>query len=636
MEKETTNTAIIQEDVINELEDLRMHDSEEIQQISDEMANKMKSGSIMKELGEPIFTSIIDGILELRIFHGFTRRLGLNSKRLLDDCRNFSYEKDSVNLVWMDGYTELKNEQDLEHFYERMVTQDYDRANYEDKASMNRYKAKKIIGKKRIIDEYTGKGNLYPERNNSPRNYKDPKWRKVAETDHIMPLKKIHEKYRDNYALGDDDIKRIANEDYNYAMTAAEINDGRGKGQMTNEEYLNYCKDKGIPVPEEQAKRMLDLQKIAEKKIENGVNKSVARNIIGKIDKKYIETKYEEILQKRINDYEKKHGCPPSKEKMESIIKRTEEEKRVETKMSKLQQQIKQKVIVETAISNSAKQVGMQLLGNVLLFMIKPLYYEVNDIVRNGLCEGVGTEKGKEALSIRFGRIKNYVIDHLKSIKELSFDVLQILKDFLLAIIEGFINMFVGLLRQILKVVKEGAKVLVQSWKVLFGEESKNKTAAEKADAIIKLLGGSVAALCGVGIDYLLSKIPLLPEDIRRVLSTMFGGIASALVMYSLDRIDMFNIKGEKRNARMKELDFLYVQLTQVNSALALSSSIVTGNNVLKTMTFADNSFIEMGGKSKRIKQNLEDGEKVIHEAGTRAEDVSVRISALLEEEDKE
>lgn len=119
MEKETTKTAIVLEDAVKELEDLKKHDSEKIQQISDEMANKMKSGAIMKELGEPIFTSIIDGVLELRIFHGFTRRLGLNSKRLLDDCRNFSYEKDSANLVWMDGYTELKNEQDLEHFYER-------------------------------------------------------------------------------------------------------------------------------------------------------------------------------------------------------------------------------------------------------------------------------------------------------------------------------------------------------------------------------------------------------------------------------------------------------------------------------------------------------------------------------------
>ena len=41
-----------------------------------------------------------------------------------------------------------------------------------------------------------------------------------------------------------------------------------------------------------------------------------------------------------------------------------------------------------------------------------------------------------------------------------------------------------------------------------------------------------------------------------------------------------------------------------------------------------------MGGKSKRIKQNLKDGENVIHEAKKRAEKVTGRISTLLEEDD--
>jgi hypothetical protein len=237
-----------------------------VQCLSEEMAQKI-SGNLMKEVGEPVFMSIIDGILELRVFKGLTRRVGLTSKRVLDDCRSFTYERDSASMVWMDGYTELKNEQDLEHFYERMVTQEYDRSKYEDKASMNRYKDKHVHGEKKVVDEYSGKDNLYPEKDNAPANYKDPKWRLVAETDHITPLKQIHLKYKDNYALGDDDIKRIANEDFNYAMTAASTNDGRGKGGMTNEQYLNYCKNKGIPIPAEQAERMMSMQEQSEKEI---------------------------------------------------------------------------------------------------------------------------------------------------------------------------------------------------------------------------------------------------------------------------------------------------------------------------------------------------------------------------------
>jgi len=65
-----------------------------------------------------------------------------------------------------------------------------------------------------------------------------------------------------------------------------------------------------------------------------------------------------------------------------------------------------------------------------------------------------------------------------------------------------------------------------------------------------------------------------------------------------------------------------------------LVSSIKTGYNVRQTLDFEGRSIVEMGGKSKRIKQNLKDGENVIHEAKKRAEKVTGRISTLLEEDD--
>ena len=80
----------------------------------------------------------------------------------------------------------------------------------------------------------------------------------------------------------------------------------------------------------------------------------------------------------------------------------------------------------------------------------------------------------------------------------------DMLKDFISAFIEGIIGMFVGVFKKILRVIKEGVKIGMQAYSTLFGEESKNKSAAEKGDAIVKLLGGSVVALCGIGINALL------------------------------------------------------------------------------------------------------------------------------------
>lgn len=57
-------------------------------------------------------------------------------------------------------------------------------------------------------------------------------------------MSKIHERLKGNYALSDEDITNIANADYNFALTAAYINNGTGvkgkgnKGDMTIPEFI--------------------------------------------------------------------------------------------------------------------------------------------------------------------------------------------------------------------------------------------------------------------------------------------------------------------------------------------------------------------------------------------------------------
>ena len=164
---------------------------------------------------------------------------------------------------------------------------------------------------------------------------------------------------------------------------------------------------------------------------------------------------------------------------------------------------------------------------------------------------------------------------------------------------EGLLGMFVGIFKKIFRVLKEGIKVFMEAWPILFGKESKNMTSAQKGDAIIKILGGSAVALCGIGIDMLLDKLSFIPEWLRGPIATLLTGLASALMFYALDKADLFNVKADRRNQRINEIfderikdietntrnferaatEALRKQMVQYNNIMEnLKNSIATGN----------------------------------------------------------
>lgn len=204
------------------------------------------------------------------------------------------------------------------------------------------------------------------------------------------------------------------------------------------------------------------------------------------------------------------------------------------------------------AAGHAAMQGLMYAMGNAVLLIVKPMYFELKDGFTNGFIEGVGASSAKEAFKIRFCRIRDYVWKQLASIKTFLTNGLEFLKNFLSTLIESLINMFVGLFKQILKVVKEGVKLVMQASSVLFGKASRNLSTAEKGDAIVRMIGGSIAAFCGIAIDSLLKDLP--DENLRGVVSTFVSGLAGILVFYAIDKADLFNVKEERRNKRIREI----------------------------------------------------------------------------------
>lgn len=505
-------------ELASKLQEAELYDKKETRAVVDEVYKEFSNqGSLVDEVVVPVFMSVADGLLESTAATRSLRKKGLTASKIISQCKSFSYDNVETDTIVPDGYTEWKNvgeqtRSDFQHYGEQTRIA-YDRATYEDKDRLNQYKQNRFDnngGRINATDEYTGQKNVYQYKSNpdARRNVEAYKHDHQAEVDHIVPLKNIHEQFKGNYALTDDDIKNIANSDSNYALTSARINRGAGapgqggKFDMTNSEFVEDQRRRereGAPnlgLSEEAKENMLRKEKESQKEIQKDANKAIFDNLTGQ-------------------------GTGNTSE------------------------------IWGKTASNAANQSKDYIVGNVILYLIKPLYYEISDMFRNGVKEGVGAESTFQAFKIRFGRVKKYVVEN--ALAFLGNNVWEFVKGFISSLIEGIISLFIGIFKQILKVIKEGIKVFVKAGKILFGKQSSQLSAAEKGDAIIKIIGGSVLAICGIGIEALLNKIGVV-EPWSIILSTMLAGIASTLFMLLLDKIDLFSVKAEKRRKRIEEI----------------------------------------------------------------------------------
>ena len=496
------------------LQETELFDKKETREVIDEVYEEFKkSGSLVDNVVVPVFMSIADAFLESTNATRKLRRKGLTASRIISQCQSFSYAQTETYSIVPDGYTEWKNAGEQTKEYGKNVRQKYKRNVYKDDASLNRYKQEKFDnngGRINATDEYTGKKNVYQSSSNPDgrRNVEEYKHDHRAEVDHIVPLKQIHEQLKGNYALTDEDIKRIANEDTNYALTSARINRGvgapdcGGKFERTNAEFVEDQRTResegrsNLGLSEEAKENMLQMGKDAQNAIDKSANSTVFHNLTGQ-------------------------GAANTSE------------------------------IWGRAAGNAVGQSKDYVVGNVILFIIKPLYYEISDIFKNGLQGGVNADSTMQAFRIRFGRVKNYVIEN--ALLFLGNNIWEFIKGFISSLVEGIISLFVGIFKQILKVVKEGIKVFVQASKILFGKQASQMTPAQKGDAIIKILGGSVIAICGVGIETMLNKLGLM-EPWSVIFSTLLSGIASTMFMLVLDKVDLFSVRAEKRRQRIEEI----------------------------------------------------------------------------------
>lgn len=173
-----------------------------------------------------------------------------------------------------------KNVRLTEAKYTKPETYTGNRAAFFDDASA-KIKAKQdsFADNKTIIDPYTEK-KLVKTQEQAKRQFRG-KWQDhSAESDHIVPIKKIFEEYGNNPWLTTEDIKKAVNSPENLKVTSRTVNNA--KRDRSNKEFVEdseYIKDKKVPLTNEGKQRAITDEKNAKQAIKKQLRKTVVKNI---------------------------------------------------------------------------------------------------------------------------------------------------------------------------------------------------------------------------------------------------------------------------------------------------------------------------------------------------------------------
>ncbi len=557
------------------LNELELYDKKEAQEIIDEVYKKFDSGEHLTDnLLKPVIISIADGVLEYKMFEKLKKK-GLTASRIYEECANFTYDS-KVGFSEVDAYTEYRSMRDelgydadyttshdkqyrdmytgKSEYQNKDMTQRYkhNRKKFEDSKKMDQYKEDTFGDSEVIKDEY------FPNRDLKKED---------SQTDHIVPLKVIHDQFKKNPALNNADIKEIANHDGNFAETHGAYN--QSKQDTLNDDKHTFKKGENLSNEEYETAKRASLE--AQRSVNNEANKAVLKTLIGK-GNVTVETErsfYDRIKKRELEKFKKRNGREPNEFELKKIKNKVKE--KTQKRNEKMKDVVAKKQVqkAKNAYSSIGKAALNQskdfAIGNLILCLLKPVTFEMRDIFSNGLkARELSASSNIDAIKKRFKRVKDYIFSHLKEL--VKGNLTDFIKNLVSTFIEGIIGCFVGIFKKIIKVVKEGIKIFIKAYKILWGNEGEGLSDRAKWDAVIKMIGASIGVLAGIGIEALLQNLAVAGPFLAP-LSVFLGGVITAVFMYVLDKADLFSVKSEqRRNAITKIFD---ERIAEINGATA-------------------------------------------------------------------
>ncbi|QNA87948.1 hypothetical protein G4G28_04720 [Massilia sp. Dwa41.01b] len=223
----------------------------------------------------------------------------------------------------------------------------------------------------------------------------------------------------------------------------------------------------------------------------------------------------------------------------------------------------------ERAVATGTGQAGkmglQQAVGLLLTEFLTASFDEVLDAYRKGLRGDTGSAGFFDALRKRLGRI-------VKRVAAKWQDTLAAFKDgaisgFLSNLATMLINMLVTTGKRVVRVIREGMMAILSALKLaLF--PPKGMTRAQAGDAALKLLATGLTTSLGIMAEEVAEKAitalfathlpPLAPlaGPVAAVLVATMTGLSSALLVYAIERLDLFGVRRQREHgAVLAELD---------------------------------------------------------------------------------
>lgn len=490
---------------------------------------------------EPAFLSLFDGAM--RAFKIGTNQ-GITASRLYNECKSFSYEHTTNAAQPLDSYTEnLVERGNIERYVgdtsyrNGSIVRDDVEHKMRDGSKMKAAKEAHFKGQRTAVDGYGGERAIYESKTHAKSSNE---FQQKTEVDHAVSCKEICEQLKSNKALTDEDIKNIVNIDANLVATSMKNNRGKNVGKFdksafqlqreVDQGYVESASGIQTELTDDEIivrRKMISEMDKAQIAIDKHTNQKVFNNLFldeksfkKRVEKEYIDSKSYRDEEVSVNEI-KKH-----------LDKKLEERKSIKTRIS----------------SDAGKAAANQSIGDIIIFAIKPIYYELKDCMINGIEMGVNASDFRSAIDKRVQRIKKFVVNQAGAM--LKDGMFSFFKNFLSMLLEGIVNCFIGVFKNIIRMVKEGLKILTQIVPIL---RDNKKSMAEKGDAILKLVASSLTIFASLGIESWLSTLTI-PEPFTIVISSILTALLTTLSMYLLDKLDLFGVKEDARLARIDEI----------------------------------------------------------------------------------
>lgn len=546
--------------VSKQLINLELHDQRESLEVMATIYDEFEQGSnVTDELVKPLVLNMLDGLLSIKKL-GLKQR-GITATRLVNEIDSFSYNNAAMtgndlhlDKQRLDADTAAHQDDKGRYVRDKAEAGANTPDNYMEDVGKKKAYTKAYFASQQSKDEkktvyseleVNDKGERKQLRRNSQHYQAELEAKGLSavertyNADHNLPLKHLFDEYKSSKALSVSDLREAAGSADNFDIISQKVNKIKLDSSWSE---LKHKRDslKAKPKLTVAEKQTLD-------SLESHVNQATWDNALAR------EAEARSAVESHLN---------------QKVV-------------GKL---ISDPKLVKNAAADAGKRAKDDLVdsgvGELIILVVKTVSFELKDMFQNGITHGTGCSSSTEAFGVRMRRALKYISNNLLNIS------LGSLKDaaanFVKYLLNAIVEMFVGILKKALKVITEGFNAILASIKILMGESS----AAEKADSITKLLAATVVTYIGFAFEEsVLGFINKLPfgDVLSDAVMVILTGIASTVVVWLLDKMDLFSVQDEKRAARVKEIfDMRIRQIKENTDAFETAALQTLTNNKLR------------------------------------------------------